>query len=60
MSTTDTRAKLETHRRRKQAPDWFGCGRIITQESWDGFLAARRAFYEAESKRSLTQERSVP
>lgn len=30
--------------RQKKAPDWFGCGRVITQESWDGFLAARRAY----------------
>lgn len=27
------------------APDWMGCGRIITAESWKGFLQARKEFY---------------
>ena len=26
--------------------DWFGCGRVITTESWNRFLAARKAYWE--------------
>lgn len=33
------------------SPDWFGCGRIITAESWQGFTAAYRA--SAERRRFL-------
>lgn len=37
-------AAAERHfKKRKAPPDWFGCGKVITQESWDGFLAARKA-----------------
>lgn len=32
----------------REAPDWFGCGRKITQKSWDGFMAARREHYAKE------------
>jgi len=31
-----------------EAPDWFGCGRTITTESWNKFLAAREAHYAAQ------------
>lgn len=31
---------------KKDAPDWFGCGREITNESWEGFKAARAAYYK--------------
>jgi hypothetical protein len=27
------------------APDWFGCGRIITTESWESFKKARADYY---------------
>lgn len=30
--------------------DWFGCGRAITQESWDGFIAARKAYWDKKDK----------
>jgi len=32
-------------RSRKVPPDWFGCGKAITQESWDAFLKAQRDYY---------------
>lgn len=46
----------------KEAPDWFGCGRKITQESWDGFLEARRRFYEAQDllSKSTAQKPKLP
>lgn len=28
------------------AGDWFGCGKKITQESWDAFIAARKEYYD--------------
>ncbi len=28
-----------------EPPDWFGCGRKITLESWDAFTKARQAYY---------------
>jgi hypothetical protein len=31
------------------APDWFGCGRNITQESWSGFVAAMKAHKKSDS-----------
>lgn len=39
---------LPRPRKRKEAPDWFGCGKTITQESWDAFIAARKAYYERQ------------
>ncbi len=32
-------------RTKREAPDWFGCGRTITTESWEGFKAARADYY---------------
>lgn len=40
------RITMKKHKKQKQAPDWFGCGRVITQESWDGFLAAQKEYWE--------------
>jgi hypothetical protein len=33
---------------KKEAPDWLGCGRIITTESWNGFLKARAEYYRKQ------------
>lgn len=30
--------------------DWFGCGRTITQDSWDGFIAAHKAYWDKKDK----------
>lgn len=32
------------------APDWLGCGRTITTKSWNGFLAARKAYYDSRDQ----------
>jgi hypothetical protein len=29
-----------------EAPDWLGCGRTITQQSWDAFMKAQNDYYE--------------
>lgn len=29
------------------AGEWFGCGKTITQESWDAFIAARKEYYDS-------------
>jgi len=42
--------------RRKEAPDWFGCGKTITQESWDGFLKARAEYYAKKDRMRTPQE----
>jgi DNA-directed RNA polymerase subunit RPC12/RpoP len=34
-------------RKSKPAPDWLGCGRKITSESWNGFLKARAEHFLA-------------
>ncbi len=36
--------------KRKEAPDWFGCGRTITTESWEGFKKARAEYYRKVDK----------
>lgn len=28
--------------------DWFGCGKVITAESWEGFIKAQREYWEAK------------
>jgi len=33
-------------------PDWMGCGKNITTESWEGFLAARKAYYQEQDKKT--------
>lgn len=40
----------------KEAPDWFGCGRIITTESWNGFLAAQKKYYEEKDNQKQTMK----
>ena len=44
-------------RSNKLAPDWFGCGRVITSESWKGFLAARAAYYSENANKPIEMDR---
>lgn len=36
-----------------RAGDWLGCGRVITQESWNGFLAAQSAYWQRKDKEKM-------
>jgi hypothetical protein len=45
-----TMPRIEATRNARQAKsvragDWFGCGRVITTESWEGFKKARADYY---------------
>lgn len=51
--TNPPKARRQAIRGRKaldDAPDWFGCGRTITQESWDQFTTAYREYYAKQDR----------
>ena len=43
--------------KRKPAPDWFGCGRVITTESWNAFLKAQREYWEKKDANAMILDR---
>ena len=42
------------------AGDWFGCGRTITQTSWDGFPQAYREHYQNLDRKAARKPKTRP
>ena len=44
----------------KEAPDWFGCGRTITTQSWEKFKQARADYYRKVDEATATGKPNDP